>query len=416
MGSVTARARKLGVAPGFEPGVQAKADIDLEVVQDLAGLRTLAADWRALAARAGDDFAYFQTYEWCERWLAVYGAESRSESTPRAHVLAGRANGELVLVWPLVEDRVSMGLSVLKTLGEPHGQYAGVLADPGPAGQAAVAAAWKHIRAVPGIDAIELSNIPDGSILAEALSAEAGFTPSGDSSAVLDLTHYASWDAFFQSLSASCRKSRRRKRRKLEALGALDFQVHTPRSAGFAEAVTAALALKTTWLRETGKASRALSMDNNVDFFSRLTDCPAGAGRVLVGELALDGRMIAGEIGFERNGHFISYLGAYDLSLQAHSPGKVEMECMLEWCFENGIRRYDLLGNSDAYKEAWSNTDVPLFNHHVGLTVLGRARVELWLKRLRPALKQSIEALPREQRIRVLSALGTRLYSSGETP
>ncbi len=416
MGSVTARAQKLDVALGSESGIPAKADIEVDVVRDLAGLRALSADWRALAARAGDVYGYFQTYEWCERWLAVYGAESRSEATPRAHVLTGRENGNLILVWPLVEDRVSMGLTVLKTLGEPHGQYAGLLAEPGSTGLAAIAAAWTRIRSLSGIDAVELSNVPAGSLLAAALAPEAGFTPSGDTSAVLDLTRYASWDAFFQSLSASCRKSRRRKRRKLEALGTLEFRVHTPQSTGFAEAVAAALALKTIWLRETGKASRALSMDNNVGFFSGLADCPAGAGRVLVGELALDGRMIAGEIGFERNGHFISYLGAYDLGLHTHSPGKVEMECMLEWCFENGIRCYDLLGNSDAYKEAWSNTDVPLFNHHVGLTVLGRARVELWLKRLRPALKQSIEALPREQRIRVLSALGTRLYSSGETP
>ncbi|MEM1049955.1 MAG: GNAT family N-acetyltransferase [Pseudomonadota bacterium] len=416
MGSVTARARNLGVAPGSEPGVERQANIEFEVVRDLAGLHALADDWRALAARTKNVFGYFQTYEWCERWLAVYGAEGGADSLPRAHVLTGRVDGDPVLIWPLVEDRASMGLTVLKTLGEPHGQYAGVLADPGPVGHAAIVAGWAHIRSGPGIDAIELTNIPHGSVLAEALSSDAGFASSGDSSAVLDLTHYESWDAFFQSLSASCRKSRRRKRRKLEALGALEFRVHSPDSPGFTEAVASALDLKTVWLRESGKASRALSMDNNAAFFSGLTDCPAGAGRVLVGELALDGRMIAGEIGFERNGHFISYLGAYDLALYAHSPGKVEMECMLEWCFENGIRCYDLLGNSDAYKEAWSNTDVPLFNHHVGLTVLGRARVELWLKRLRPALKQSIEALPREQRIRVLSALGTRLYASGETP
>lgn len=406
----------LGGTPGSEPGVRPGVTLDFEVVRDLQGLRALAAEWRALGARAGDAFGYFQTYEWCERWLAVYGAESNAASAARAYVLTARENGTLVLVWPLVEDRVSMGLTVLKTLGEPHGQYAGVLVDPGPGGQAVLALAWARIRSAPGVDAIELSNIPDGSDLAEVLAAEGGFFPSGDSSAVLDLTHYASWDAFFQSLSASCRKNRRRKRRKLEALGMLDFRVHTPQSPGFADAIAAALDLKTAWLRETGKASRALTMDNNVDFFAGLSDDPAGAGRVLVGELALDGRMIAGEIGFDRNGHFISYLGAYDLALQAHSPGKVEMECMLEWCFGNGIRCYDLLGNSDAYKEAWSNTDVALFKHHVGLTVLGRARVELWLKRLRPALKQSIEALPREQRIRVLSALGTRLYSTGETP
>lgn len=51
---------------------------------------------------------------------------------------------------------------------------------------------------------------------------------------------------------------------------------------------------------------------------------------------------------------------------------------------------YDLLGNAGHNKVDWSNMDIPLVNHHVDLTVLGRARKEVWLKRLRPALKDKI--------------------------
>lgn len=79
-------------------------------------------------------------------------------------------------------------------------------------------------------------------------------------------------------------------------------------------------------------------MDGNDDFLANIPDSPDGSCRALVCELTAGGRMVAGELGYERKGHYIGYLGAFDWDLRHLSPGKLEMEQMLRWCLENGMQ------------------------------------------------------------------------------
>ena len=77
------------------------------------------------------------------------------------------------------------------------------------------------------------------------------------------------------------------------------------------------------------------------------------------------------------------------------------------------MKSYDLLGNASSYKDDWSNFEVPLLTRLVAQSVLGIARTEMWVKRLRPALKNTVEVLPDAKRRMLVSALRNK---SGNAP
>ncbi len=381
--------------PHAEPGYNVQVATTLEDVVGMADI------WTSLQNCAADQHCYFQTFEWCRAWLSQFG-----DVPEQLYVIAVTCDETPVLLWPLMIEQSGLGLKTLTTLSEPHAQYSAVLVERGPHCLPAVESAWSHIISAAPVDAIAFPSIPAGSVLAERVLTEEDIAAAHDVSSIMDLTQFSDWDAHQAALSSSTRRYRNKRRNRLNKLGQLRSAVHEAGTPDFARVVGTLLDMKATWLRETGKASRALSMPGNADFLSSIPASADGACRPLVCELTLDGRMIAGEIGFDRDGHYIGYLGAFDWELRQHSPGKVQMSEMQRWCLETGIRHYDLLGEAGTYKATWSNTDVPLVDYHAGLSTRGRLHASLWLSTLRPAMKKQINRLPLPCRRAVLSALG----------
>lgn len=110
---------------------------------------------------------------------------------------------------------------------------------------------------LPRVDTVEFYNIPVGSALASVVFQKEDPAASHDVSSIMDLTKFANWDEYNMSLSGANRRSRKRKRKKLEALGPLGFAVHTSGTKDFDRVVATAMEMKAVWLQETGKASRA---------------------------------------------------------------------------------------------------------------------------------------------------------------
>ena len=397
-----------GAAPGR---TRMYPNLSFDLATDLTELRTLEPQWRTLERRAGPSFTYFQTYDWCERWFTEFGSTDDDDSGPQVRVFTATEQGEPVLIWPLMIEQGPMGLNTLTWLSWPHGEYGNVLAEPGERADAAIAACWGHIQRLPKIDSIELANVPATTALAHVLFDDEDVSEAQNLTSIMDLSRFASIQDYVDSLSKTTRRGRGRRRRKLETHGALDFAVYEAGTPRYREAVAEALRMKDVWLAKTGKVSRALSMDGNARFLSSLPAGDGTTGRALVGVLTLDGKPISIEIGFERGGDYVSYLGAFEWELRGYSPGKIEMDLMLRWAIENNLKTYDLLGNASSYKDDWSNLEVPLLTRLDAQSVLGLARTELWVKRLRPALKHTVQVLPEAKRRMLVSALGNKTSS-----
>jgi len=361
----------------------------------------IAEDWRSLDARAADPLAYFQSFDWCRAWCAFYAPQKGEGASIR--IFTAWEGERLVLVWPLMLSGEGSPVRRLVGLTEPHGQYGNVLVDPalGAKRDELLAATWRSISSSEKPDAFVLANVPQGALPRSFASAEALSTVEAGVISAMDLRPFAgSYETYRSTLKATTRRARNKRRNKLAGLGTLGYRLDFGGTRPYAELVTLGIAMKRDWLRRTGRGTRALNVPNVDVFLSSLPGSEAGGA--LAAALTLDGRPIAIEIGFLHHGRFYSYLGAFDWELRELSPGKVQLEEALRWSIEAGIEVYDLLGDPSSYKVDWCNVTTPLASYNAAASLTGRAYLDIWHDRLRPALKRSFEKMPLALRARLL--------------
>lgn len=365
------------------------AGVEHRVLRDVAAMADAAEAWRALDARAADPLSYFQSYDWCQRWMEAFGD---AQCRPEVHTLW---RGERMLAaWPLM---LSGGtLKRLEPLGTPHCQYANMLADPalGPAALQKLLAGLAEASH----DLALIDSVPEGSALAGLLSDTAPLSGHGNSASMLDLAAFAGPDDYMGRLSKTQRRNRNRRRNALARHGDLSFEVLFPGDAGFEETITAFLDHKRQWLRETGKRGPALAYEGFDRFLAALPGDRETRSGTCFSVLKVGDRFAAGEIGFVHHGHYYAYLGAFDWALRDASPGKTQMDMTVCWLIEQGVKTYDLLGHPTDYKESWSNRTLRLETYALPANFAGQAYASLWTAGLRPHLQKLYRSLPYQLR------------------
>lgn len=385
---------------------KAHADVwSLRRVDSLAGMERMREDWRALEARAANPLAYFQSYDWCRNWCLRYAAEADAGG-PQIRIFAAYLADRLVALWPLMLVGGRPGIRKLIALTEPHCQYGNILADPVAAPQSLIGELGRRWLQMIGsdekADAIIFESVP-----ASALPSQLG--AGGDMVAAtvglnssMDLTRFGGFDTYRAGLKSKTRRHRNKRRNKLAALGQLDYRVHFGSTREYRELVSAGIAMKRDWLEQTGRATRALNLPHVPEFLGALSNNAAGDNGAVVGALMLDGRPIAIEIGFLYHRRFYSYLGSFDWAMRDYSPGKIQLEEALKWCFDHNVVVYDLLGAPATYKSDWCNATEELVVYRMAKTALGRAYLNGWCDNLRPFLKRSFERVPLRLRARLI--------------
>ncbi|MBZ8132457.1 hypothetical protein CLD20_04140 [Afifella sp. IM 167] len=364
-------------------------------------MEAIGADWRALEDRAADPLTWFQSFEWCRAWCAFYAPEPGEGAAIR--IFTAWQGERLVMVWPLMLAGEGSPVRRLEGLTEPHGQYGNVLLDPalgndtGEVLRTAWAQIWKSERP----DAFVLGNVPEGALPPAFSQGQEIATVAAGVISAMDLTPFAgSYEAYRAALKATTRRARNKRRNKLAGLGTLAYEVHFGGSKEYESLVGLGIDMKRDWLQRTGRGTRALKLPHVVEFLASLHGSPAGGA--LAAALTLDGRPIAIEIGFLHHRRFYSYLGAFDWELRDLSPGKVQLEEALRWSIESGVEVYDLLGDPSSYKIDWCNVTTPIFAYQASASLKGRAYLDIWHDRLRPALKRGFEKMPLSLRSRLL--------------
>ena len=163
--------------------------IDVSVIRDLAALRALEAEWRALAAATGGTGALFRGPDWLIPWWLAYHATLAAE----LHVLVGRATeadtsgvaaGQIVCLAPLYRRTIKVALldtRELRMLGDagPRPPALDLLARPGWEDRGGTALARALVDAASTWDVVELEPLADPSRVRANLVqriAPAGFT------------------------------------------------------------------------------------------------------------------------------------------------------------------------------------------------------------------------------------------------
>jgi CelD/BcsL family acetyltransferase involved in cellulose biosynthesis len=362
--------------------------VTTRILSSLQDIEAHEGEWRVLEQRCSDPMSYFQTFDWCRAWVAEF-----CDSSTQPYVISLWRQDSLLAIVPLVQTRKA-GIVRLVTLGEAHAQYCGALAYGTAAIDPEVIEALRLAVRASQSDVWVQRCVIEGSPLDRMIAGIARVREEPNHASVLDLSPYNSTDDYFGQLGKLQKRNRNRRRNHLARLGALSFEVVFPDSAGFDGLVDQAVSWKREWLAHTGKRSLGFSADGYAQFLKNLAGSGEGRSGACVSVLRAGERIVALELGFLHHRHYYAYIGSFDWSLRALSPGKVQMEMTVGWLIEEGVRAYDLLVNPADYKNSWTNQSLAVATRAKPLTWKGRVYTGYWLPTLRPQVKRVYEHLP----------------------
>lgn len=314
--------------------------LDVEAFCSPRAFVDVAPVWRAAWSRLTERTP-FLSHEWHANWWTHLG-----EGTPEIVVV--RDGGEAPAVAPFV--RRADG-----TLTLSGGDLTDVLDLIAPAGSAlGPIAAYLAERA----SAIELRYLPTGGTahrLLPALLREAGFDVELASLVVSPrLALPSSFDEYLASLSKKDRHELRRKMRRLESAGTVEFAFA---STHFEEALDRFVA----WHRQAPGEKGAFLTPEIERYFRGIARAGAEAGWLRLGELSLGGDPIAVLFALEQDGVLHAYNTAVDPRAFALSPGVLLHAHAIRDGIGRGLRVYDFLRGDEPYKYDLGGQDLVLW-------------------------------------------------------
>ena len=373
--------------------------VTFSIIDSISGFEALAADWDTLFCEAGRPEQVFQTFAWNWHWSRHY---LRGRGAPCLAIVTGRWNGRLVLVLPLVVERVA-GLRQLSWMGAPVSQYGDILASAEATGLETLAAAWSYAVAETRADLATLRKVRADSVVAPLLALVSARIIATEEAPFLDFTTAATYATFEAGLSSKGRKNRRRHMRRLSERGAVGFEEHANGHEASALAGYAIL-LKRAWLKTHGQISMAMADDRFLGFFADVA--ADGPHRVDAKVLALRSCNEVGalQIMLEAKGQRFLHVAVYGSKFDKTGAGGLLLEQAMATCYNAGIKRLDLLAPRHEYKMEFADGTVLVHDHALALSAAGRLYVKGFLS-IRRRLKAMVEAMPAPARRAAATAI-----------
>lgn len=380
---------------------------NLECYETLETIKTIEEDWLALETSCKEDFTYFQNFNWCIEYYKQFADDLTNKHCPIPQVFVLRNNDTPVMIWPLMRIQSRTKLKILTTATEPLGQYANLLFNETyfdvKLGKQVLELIIQHSKS----DSVSFNNYPEDSMIDKIIGSKGIKENSNLESSILDLSQYHDWEAYFQTLSKSQRKSRRRDKNKLTQLGEISYDVIKAGTDEYKSLVENALDMKKQWLLETGRTPGLLDDKCTRAMLQNLTaSSQKQKPSPIAHALKLNGTPIALELGMIKGDRYYSYLGAIDWNYKDFSPGKVQIEMSQEWSMKQDIKYYDLLHDPSDYKTSWSNLTHKVISRNIPITYKGYIYSQLWKTYIRPKLKSVYHFAGTKNRERLNKAVG----------
>jgi CelD/BcsL family acetyltransferase involved in cellulose biosynthesis len=329
-------------------------------------LREVKAQWQSLERHALG--SYFQSYQWCESWLEIFG--DKNKVTP-VIVIATSATGKIEFILPM-QIRMRFGLRVLEWLCQPENNYGCGIFNIHDSKKDYHT--WLNINfaavlaTLPAYDVAALENMPMSLLdKPNPLNAINRFA-SADQSFFTKLI--PDYNALHEAkrTSKSISKIRRRDER-LSEFGALELEIsniHSDSSVALHEIIHH----KTAQLTELGV--RSFQTENIATFFDTILKNNSPTTSLHVFRLVQSGQTISGLIG----AHYADTFWLMILTMAPggptqFSPGDYVLRKSIAWACENGLKNYDFGVGYSNYKEHWADTELQLYNYYAAKTLRG---------------------------------------------
>ena len=336
---------------------------------DDASLAALRNDWQRLYSNAARP-RLSQCFEWAKCAWECFGRQRGA----KLHCLVARSNGEAVLIWPLIIRREYYVWSIARQLGMTS-DYSGPLVHHDFANSDLIADAWAHLSRSAPCDVIWLLRVREDSPMHKTPLAGVVVIP-GEPAPYVSFDEFKSWDDFCHSLSKNLREQLFRKRRRLEEMGTLRFEVMSVDD-DHDSLLAWLFTRKQEWLADTGKPSPEMHALEIRDFCRVIVKTRTMPGRVLLQVLWLDDRPIAAGL-ISVDEHFLEdRISAFDLEYGKYSPGMIFLLYRLEWAFRHGLP-FDFRPGTESYKKSWANRTCETYRYEFFKTGWGRMHLLLY--------------------------------------
>ena len=343
--------------------------IDFETVACERGLQDLEPEWHELFARLRRRH-YFQSFDYVRlSWEHV--ARARGQELC---VVVGRQSGRVVFIWPLARYRNRL-LHMAEWIGGEHSHYQDVLVEDGPESGAWLDAAWKHVKETQGVDMMWLNHMSDDAVLRPTIDRVRGVGTYVEEAPYIEWSDWSDWASYYGERSKNLRKDLRRRRRRLEDKGQVEFNLLTTRDE-VVPLLDWMFRSKTGWMERKGVRMEQGGLDtaDTQAFHKAFIADACDAGVVRLGTLTVDGKVIATDLTLLYEDTLIDYIGAFDHDWDYFAPGKLLQEDLLQWSRKH-CKIYDFMPYGEDYKYLWAPKDAKTTTYLIPCSVWGRLTV-----------------------------------------
>jgi len=305
------------------------------------------------------DFYAFQSIEWATKWYTTIGITLKLQLC-FVHLMDENGKSLMFLPWAIKRKNA---ISYLIWIGEHFADYqAPVLCKNfyNETKQIDFVEIWASIISkLPHFDAMHFKAIPEiiGSQRNPLLSLNLKHHLENSYSTLID----RSWNEFYsQKVKKRIRSDSRRQLKRLSKLGHIKFII----SSNSSEATTivdALISQRRSLCRETGR--RDMFRCKSVrDFYCQSAIARNDKGFVQVAALQLDDQLLATHWGIVLGKRFYYLMPSYEGgSWKTYSTGRLLLEYLLEWAFNNQLECFDFTVGGEQYKNDWCNQEMKLY-------------------------------------------------------
>ncbi|MFI0845243.1 GNAT family N-acetyltransferase [Mesorhizobium sp. IMUNJ 23232] len=356
----------------------------IEIVATREAFEALRPEWDALFDRAALPQQLFQSHSFLSHWVRHYLDRSMT-----LHIIAGRQDGRLIMVWPLVKRRRA-GLTILQFMGSPVAQFGDILLDPESDADGLAGAGWTAVGGS-GADLFFAQKVREDSTFFRLSGRHQPAIVESQRAPFADLAVRVCADGPGSAYSPRDRSAYRRRLKRLAEHGELAFGAAMPGQEAAAMA-RQAIAFKLDQLKRHAVLSPTLSDPRFSTFFADCAVDPASSLRIST--LKRAGRPIGIDLSFDCKGKSFGHVIASDPDCEHEGVGGLLIHHVFAAARQRGASIFDMMAPADPYKLRHADGQTGIQDQAFAFTLCGRIYHEAVLKHARPWAKALVKKLP----------------------
>jgi CelD/BcsL family acetyltransferase involved in cellulose biosynthesis len=221
-----------------------------------------------------------------------------------------------------------------------------------------------------GVNRLDLAPLrPESTVLASlaAIARERHYRVSCNRVAVsLELDLPETWDDYLETLSGKQRHEVKRKLRRFNEMGRVNFRISRD-----SQAIPGDMELFLKLFRESRQEKAGFMNAPMRAFFESLAEAMAGYGLLRLGFLELDSAPVATVMYFDYNDRIYLYNSGYDPAYSWLSVGLLAKVLCLKDSIIRKKRKFDFLKGAEVYKYRLGGSEIPLYSCQIALKAAG---------------------------------------------